>query len=161
MGGRFKAFLAGGVAGALAAYYFDPDRGRGRRTTTRDQLFGKARSVARKTERAGRALEAEAEGAYMRLTHRTPETPADEYDDVTLARKVESELFASDEFPKGSINVNAVDGVVELRGQVRTRKDIKAIEEKVRNIHGVQDVHNFLHLPKTPTPNKREAQEAG
>jgi osmotically-inducible protein OsmY len=161
MGGRFKAFLAGGVAGALAAYYFDPDRGHSRRTTTRDQLFGKARDVGRKAERAGRALEAEAEGAYMRLTHRTPETPADEYDDVTLTRKVESELFASDDFPKGSININVVDGVVELRGQVRTPDDIKAIEERVRKIHGVEDVHNLLHLPKRPAPNKRQAREAG
>ena len=161
MAGKIKTFLTGAAVGAAVEYFFDPERGRGRRAKTRDQLFGKAREMGRRTERMGRALEAEAEGAYQRLTHPTPETPADEYDDVTLARKVESELFTSDEFPKGSININVVDGVVELRGEVRTPQDIKSIEKKVRKIHGVQDVNNLLHLPKMPAPNKREAREAG
>jgi gas vesicle protein len=161
MAGKIKTFLAGGVTGAVAAYFFDPDRGRGRRTKTRDQLFGKARALGRKTERAGRAIEAEADGAYLRITHQEEQTPAEDYDDVTLARKVESELFTSDDFPKGSININVVDRVAELRGEVRTPDDIKSIEQRVRDIHGVRDVHNFLHLPKTPAPNKRAAREAG
>ena len=161
MGGRIKTFLKGAAVGAAAEYFFDPERGRARRAKARDQLFGKARAFGRMTERTGRALEAEAEGTYQRLTHPTPETPADEYDDVTLARKVESELFSSDDFPKGSININVVEGVVEIRGEVRTPQDIKSIETKVRKIHGVQDVNNLLHLPKVPAPNKRQAREAG
>ena len=37
---------------------------------------------------------------------------------MSAARKVETERFRDPDVPKGDINVNAVDGVVDLRGQV-------------------------------------------
>ena len=34
--GRIRTFLAGGIAGAIAAYFLDPNRGRTRRIQTLD-----------------------------------------------------------------------------------------------------------------------------
>ncbi len=39
-----------------------------------------------------------------------------QYDDATLKDKVESELFRDEHEVKGAINVNAQEGVVQLRG---------------------------------------------
>jgi osmotically-inducible protein OsmY len=73
-------------------------------------------------------------------------------DDVTLARKVETEIFRSAEVPKGQINVNAENGVVVLRGEVEEPELIGDLEKKTRNVQGVQEVENLLHTPGTPAP---------
>ena len=72
-----------------------------------------------------------------------------EYDDTTLARKVESEIFAGEgeEFPKGAISVNAQHGTIELRGQVEGEDQIQAIGKAAGKVAGVQNVHNLLHTP--------------
>jgi osmotically-inducible protein OsmY len=70
-----------------------------------------------------------------------------DYDDVTLARKVESELFRPEDTPKGSISVNAHDGTVELRGEVESEEQIEALGQAASKVDGVKDVHNLLHTP--------------
>jgi hypothetical protein len=150
----------GGAIGALIAYFFDRDRGRARRATTRDQVMGKARRTGRRMGRKARYMAGKGYGVAQRFSG-AEGTPAEEYDDVTLARKVESEVLGAPDIPKGSINVNAVDGVVELRGQVRTSEEINEIERRVRKVHGVRDVNNLLHLQETPAPNTLEAREVG
>jgi hypothetical protein len=71
-------------------------------------------------------------------------------DDVTLARGVETELFRGAGAPKGSVDVTAVDGVVELRGQVKRPEDVKHLEARTRAVPEVRDVRNLLQLP-SPT----------
>jgi osmotically-inducible protein OsmY len=68
-----------------------------------------------------------------------------DYDDVTLARKVESELFRPADVPKGSISVNVNDGVVELRGELSDQKQIDELGDTAKKIDGVKDVRNLLH----------------
>ncbi len=53
----------------------------------------------------------------QKVKHRTEEDKP-QPDDVTLARKVESEIFRDADVPKGQINVNAENGVIVLRGEV-------------------------------------------
>ena len=72
-------------------------------------------------------------------------TGGKDYDDVTLARKVESELFRPADVPKGSISVNVNDGVVELRGELADQKQIDELGEGAKRIEGVKDVRNLLH----------------
>ena len=67
-----------------------------------------------------------------------------DYDDVTLARKVESELFRPDDVPKGSISINVNDGVVELRGELPDPKQIDELGDNAKKIDGVKDVRNLL-----------------
>ena len=68
-----------------------------------------------------------------------------DYDDVTLARKVESELFRPDDVPKGAISVNVNEGVVELRGELSDQAQIDQLADTARKITGVKDVNNLLH----------------
>ena len=75
-----------------------------------------------------------------------------DYDDWTLKAKVESELFREEHDVKGAVNVNAQEGVVQLRGQLPSRDLIDALVERTRKIHGVKDVENLLHMPGTEAP---------
>jgi hypothetical protein len=75
-----------------------------------------------------------------------------QYDDVTLARKVESEIFRADHPAKAKVSVNVADGVVELRGQVE-QEHIATLGRAARAVDGVRDVHNLLHVPGTPAPH--------
>jgi len=74
------------------------------------------------------------------------------YDDGTLKAKVESELFRDEHDVKGAININAQEGVVQLRGELPSRDLIEALVERTRKIHGVKDVENLLHTPGTEAP---------
>jgi osmotically-inducible protein OsmY len=94
----------------------------------------------------------EARGAAERALHpRSRQSPP--ADDITLAHKVETEIFRPADAPKGTVNVNAVDGVVFLRGVAPSPEQIAELETKVRAIPGVKDVRNMLHLPGTPAPS--------
>ena len=143
--------LALGTAiGAAIAFFFDPQSGRRRRNMTRDRTLGLVRGAGRRSERMGRAVAAETYGMAQKATHLREEPK--EYDDVTLARKVETEIFREADAPKGKINVNVVDGVVELRGEADTPEMIDDLVEKTRKVQGVRDVENLLHLPNAPAP---------
>jgi len=71
---------------------------------------------------------------------------------VTLAHKVETIIFRDADVPKGQINVNAVDGVVYLRGEVEQPDMIRELEEAARAVQGVREVENLLHTPGAPAP---------
>jgi osmotically-inducible protein OsmY len=146
-----KRFLltAGTIAGL--AYFFDPDRGRTRRAQARDRAAAAMRRLVRRAERLGRGAGAQAYGLKQQATHRTEE-PRD-LDDVTLARKVETEIFRDADAPKGQVNVEVVKAVVTLRGQVDTPDLIEELERQTRKVTGVRDVENLLHTPDTPAPN--------
>jgi osmotically-inducible protein OsmY len=73
-------------------------------------------------------------------------------DDVTLARKVETEIFRDPEAPKGSVDVNVQEGVVQLRGEVERQELMDELVGRAREVQGVQDVENLLHLPGDPAP---------
>jgi len=68
-----------------------------------------------------------------------------QYDDATLAHKVETELFRPADAPKGQVSVNVNDGVVELRGELPDQRQIDELGESARRIGGVKDVRNLLH----------------
>src|SRR5690349_13704946 len=78
-------------------------------------------------------------------------------DDVTITRKVETEIFRSNKVAKGKISVNTADGVVWLRGEVKNPQQVKDLEAKAAAIPEVKRVENLLHLPKTPAPTRTDA----
>ena len=132
--------------GAALAYFFDPDNGKRRRKVTLDRLAGLARRHGR---RLARGAASEAYGLKRQATH-LREEPKPQPDDVTLARKVETEIFRDAEVPKGKINVNAENGKVVLRGEADSTEMIDELVGKARSIQGVQDVENLLHTPGEP-----------
>lgn len=93
-----------------------------------------------------RRLRKKAKGAAYEATAPVRQ-PEREYDDVTLARKVESEVLGGEDAPKGSVVVNARDGVVELRGEVKRPEDVKGLGAAAAKVAGVKDVNNLLHTP--------------
>jgi osmotically-inducible protein OsmY len=136
---------------AAATYFFDPQNGKRRRNMARDRTAALFRRLGRRGERAGRAVAAEATGLAAKAQH-LQEEEKPQPDDVTLARKVESELFRDEDVPKGRINVNAENGKIVIRGEVDRPEMISELEERVRKVQGVQGVENLLHVPGTPAP---------
>jgi osmotically-inducible protein OsmY len=120
-----------------------------------DRIAGTARSIGRRVERAGRAAESFVRGKVSAVTNRSPE-PRD-LNDETLKAKVESEIFRPEDAPKGSVNVLVVDGVVELRGEVKHPEDMEDLEDQALAIPEVRGVKNMLHLPKVPAPGRADS----
>jgi osmotically-inducible protein OsmY len=117
--------------GAALAYFLDPDNGRSRRKATGDRLAALARR--RSSSLAGNATSE---------AHALKQQP----DDVTLARKVETEIFRDADVPKGKINVNAENGKVVLRGEADSPEMIDDLVGKARSVQGVQDVESLLQV---------------
>jgi osmotically-inducible protein OsmY len=144
-------FALAGAIGAALAYFFDPDNGRRRRSVTRD----KAAKYFRQAGQQAQGAAAQAEGLKQKATH-LKEQPKEQPDDVTLARKVESEIFRDADVPKGQINVNVEDGVVYLRGELEQRDLIQDLESQARKVQGVLGVENLLHVAGEEAPAKPE-----
>jgi hypothetical protein len=120
-----------------------------------DQGSGLVRGTVRIAGRVGKGVAVQVWGLAQKAGAARAE-PKD-LDDVTLARKVETEVFRGADAPKSKVNVNVVDGVVELRGEVKRPAHVKAIEGRVRAIPEVKGVENLLHLPKTPARTRTDA----
>ncbi len=141
-----KSLLLGaGVAAGWLVAYLDKRR----RHVARDRAASAVRSGAESVDRQARFVAGHAKGVAHEAT--APVRREDrEYDDVTLARKVESELFRPADAPKDSVSVNVRNGVVELRGEVKRPEDVKSLGAAAAGIDGVKDVHNLLHTPGSP-----------
>jgi osmotically-inducible protein OsmY len=139
--------------GALLAYFFDPDNGRRRRAMARDRIPAFARGMGKNAQRTGGAVVAKAGGMKQKATH-LKEKEKPQPDDVTLAHKVETEIFRDADVPKGQINVNAENGKIVLRGEVDKPELIEDLEKKTKKVQGVTEVENLLHTPGTAAPAK-------
>jgi osmotically-inducible protein OsmY len=129
--------------GAALSYFFDPDNGRRRRNVTADRLAGLTR---RHGKRMIKGTAARATALSKQATHLKEEAKP-QPDDVTLARKVETEIFREPDVPKGKINVNAENGKVVLRGEVDSAELIDDLVSKARKVQGVAEVESLLHTP--------------
>jgi osmotically-inducible protein OsmY len=133
--------LGGTAIGIVWGRLFDPTSGRRRRAMIRDRTAAYVRRGGRKAGRLGSYTR----GFAKRATH-LREAPKD-YDDATLADKIKSEIFRPADVPKGQININVQNGVVQLRGEIPQPELIEELEAQVRGIHGVRDVENLMHPP--------------
>ena len=142
------AALAAGLA-----FFFDPENGKRRRSMAADRGAALFRQGRRRAEHAGRGAASQAYGLKQRATHlREQEKP--QPDDVTLARKVETEIFRGPDAPKGQVDVNAEDGVVYLRGELESPELIDELVSAAQKVQGVRGVENLLHVPGAPAPQK-------
>jgi hypothetical protein len=96
------------------------------------------------------------EGRFSRGADPQLSSEPKDLDDVTLTRKVESIIFREPGTPKGSVNVNAVSGVVYLRGQVEHPEDVNRLVEETEAIPEVVRVENLLHLEGSPAPTRTD-----
>jgi osmotically-inducible protein OsmY len=145
--------VAAGVTGAAIMFFVDPQSGRRRRKETAERTAAAARHTARTAERATRRARAQTDGLRHRAIHAVTGAPRPVANEEMLADRVRSELFRDARVPKGALNINVErDGVVVLRGEVRSLRQIEDIEHRVRDIPGVRDVENLLHQRGTPAP---------
>jgi hypothetical protein len=154
------ATATGGIAlGALLAYFLDPAAGRRRRHTARDRVVSRMRRGERRAATRARRAESHALGIARRTVNAARRGQREPLDDVTLAHKVESELYRRARVPKGHISINAEDGFVFLRGVMERQEDIERVGAAARQIAGVRAVENLIHLPGTPAPASRPKSE--
>jgi hypothetical protein len=113
---RAAQAVAAGATGVAAIFFLASETGR----RVRHATFGRAVGLVR---------------------HRDPS----DLNDPALARKVESEIFRGEEVPKGSINVNAENGVIYLRGEVKQPEQVEELGKAARKVAGVREVKNLLH----------------
>ena len=140
-----RVMKLGLLAGAFA-YLRDSSR--------RGAVLGKVKGLfsqgGRSVSRAGHVVGGQAQGVAAKAKGLRGENG--DVDDVTLARKVETEIFRDPDAPKGNVDVNVQDGVVQLRGEVERPELIDELVEKARQVGGVRGVENLLHTPGTPAP---------
>jgi len=134
--------------------------------TVKDQASSTAGTVKNQATSAAETVKDQAssstgggtEAASQQAGNHQPDNPNP--DDNTIRDRVETELFRRAWVPKGNLNIDVVDGVVELRGQLKHQADIDTLIKDARAVQHVKDVRSFLHLPGTPAPNKESAIEA-
>ena len=145
---KLITFIFGAGFGAALVYFLDNPN---KRAEARDKAVKYAREGTGTVQSAAQTATSQAQGVAARVQHAAGGGDSAPDDDVTLTRKVESEIFRDADAPKGAVNVQAVNGVVELRGQLEDRAMIEALEAKARKVSGVREVRNMLHLPgETP-----------
>lgn len=97
-----------------------------------------------------------ARGVAHELTTSDAAPPTDQ----ALVDKVRSEVLAGPEWRACTINIDAAEGAVALRGEVTRPEQVKQLEAAVAQVPGVRTVDNFVHPPGTQPENIREAVEA-
>jgi osmotically-inducible protein OsmY len=142
-------FTLGAAAGAAAAHFLDPDSGRKRRNLMREQAVSKAGTAASAVQTQAHHAAGAAKGAAHAVT--PTGTRLEDPDDVTLARKVETEIFRPHDAPKGTVSVDVQAGVAYLRGEA-TQEWVDRFGADARKVDGIKGVKNLLHAPGTPTP---------
>jgi osmotically-inducible protein OsmY len=142
------AFVSGAAVGAATAHFLDPDSGRSRRTRLKAQASSKASSVTSQATSTASHAAAKAKGTAASAAP----TGTPDLDDVSLARKVETEIFRDPAAPKGEVSVDVQAGVVYLRGTVDDEAWIDRFADEAKRVDGIEGVKNLLHRPGTPAP---------
>lgn len=70
--------------------------------------------------------------------------------DVAITREVESTIFRDIEADRGQVDVKVTEGVVRLRGEVRTPDLIPELEARAARVPQVRRVENLLRTPAPP-----------
>nr|AKG47141.1 putative transporter [uncultured bacterium] len=144
--------VVGAATGALTEYLLDPAAGRARRAKLRDQSVAMARRPVKQVGRATGQKVTYLRGRVQGVAHQMT-GPRPVADDKALADKVRSEVLGDPRFSAYRVNLDAVDGVVTMRGQIDDRATIKDLVAAVERVHGVRRVENLLHTPGTAAPN--------
>jgi uncharacterized membrane protein len=143
---RKHDFLAGIGVGALLMYFFDAERGRGRRVHTSDRL-------AHLFRRSRHALEARLADAGHRgkglLAEWTRRFRFEEVSDARLVERVRATMGHVLSEPR-AVRVAAADGRVTLEGAVPPREHDNVVR-RIRRIPGVRGVDD--HLLQMPAGN--------
>ena len=127
------------VAGAIAAYLFDPDSGRARRARAQDQALAAVRSLKASTS-AQATYQRNVIAGWIHESTNALRRPR-RFDDSTLIQKVKSEVlgrWTAQGNPQ--VHVEAVDGSVKLTTSLSDPEAREDLVTRVRQVEGVRDV---------------------
>lgn len=147
--GRLRA-LWWTTMGACGAYYLDPDRGRSRRAQLTDKVASARKRRQHQVEAEARYQEGQLRGDAARAGGAGVFAPEDDIDIAQAAHRAISALEAA----TTDVNLEVVDGVATIRGQLHDTSAINEVIRQVEAVPGVVEVRSFLHTPGTPAPNK-------
>lgn len=162
-----KTLLTGGLVGAILVYFLDPAHGSQRRGSLMQKAGSSTGPLSKATAPLSKATAplskakaplSKATGMMKGRGSHQPDNPHP--DDQTLRDRVESEIFRDTETSRENININVVNGVVTVRGELPNQGEIDALVKRIQGIANVRGVESFLHLPGTPAPNKVESIRA-
>lgn len=134
---RFRSLLIGGIVGAAATYFFDPELGTARRARLQEQLEAGMRDGRRSLEQAARQLQERVEGLPS----------AREDDDLTVLGRVERALLGVPGLARRSVDAEVIDGRLVLRGDVASTEQEREVIETASGVPGVAGVESRLRLP--------------
>lgn len=128
------------AAGAVAAYLFDPNSGRGRRARLSDQAKARGRRTMQEVEKRTRYEAGRAQGLLHEMRAGV-DYPAD---DAELLQKVRSEAVGPSPIGTSDIEIHVDDGEVVLRGTARDPDAVGDLVDRIRDVAGVRAVRNEL-----------------
>jgi hypothetical protein len=147
-------FLAGVVVGATAMYFLDPVKGRSRRAVRSDRWRSRARIAERRAEQRARDAANRQAGERARARGAGQFHPVDDRSVELHLHQVLAEL----DVPTADVTVEAIEGLVRVRGQVASMSEHEQVITAIREARGVRDVESLLHLPGESAPNKEPAR---
>jgi osmotically-inducible protein OsmY len=163
LAGRMAGSLLSGLRGNAAGDgHPAPSSSRTKTSRTRAKAEPKRAASRTRTEahpkRAGSRTKAQPKRAGSRTKAEPRRAPRRKpLDDLAIARKVESTIFQGVDVDKGMVDVNVAEGVVRLRGEVRTPDLISELETRSARVSDVRRVENLLGLAKVSPPRERHA----
>lgn len=149
--------ISGAVAGAIAVYFLDPQRGRARR----DQFVTWSGVQLRRARHAVDQLRARTGSNVVASPWRTVSLRSGQraVDDRALLDRVESEVFGNPELPKDQVNIEVDSAVVTIRGQVDNAFLVATIEKAVLAVPGVTGVENLLQVIGSAAPRRQSREK--
>jgi hypothetical protein len=150
----------GFASGVVSMYLLDPVSGKRRRHVAREKALKLLRRGGREAARKARYGEGVAEGKVHAIKTEREAAPHALPDDVTLAHEVQGAIAREAGEAKGSVNVNAENGVVYLRGRASSRELSERLAAAAASVPGTRGVKNLLHLPGEPAHTIEDARGA-
>lgn len=137
---NFMRTTMAALAGAAAAYLFDPVSGRSRRARLMDQAAARARRGVDDAERKARYEVGRMKGAVHEAG------PDRDYprDDAELLQKVRSEAVGPSAASTADMEIHVEDGEVILRGVSHDLAAENDLVQRIEEVTGVRRVRNEL-----------------
>lgn len=143
MRNRSMTLIGGALIGAGLMYYFDPDRGRRRRSLVRNQLVHASHRLQAGMDTAARDIRNRVVGTVTTLRTRLRPPSAE---DVVLVERVRARLGRVVSHP-ASVEISAQNGRVTLTGLILA-DEVDRLIRRVRSVYGVKEIENRLEMRK-------------
>lgn len=81
-------------------------------------------------------------------------------DDDTIKQQVEADVFSSRRVARAKVQVEVTEGVVWVRGEVKSASIVEEVGSRAAAIHGVKRVENLLRVAKPAQKPKSQKRPA-